>query len=110
MAKSSVISFIQSIVLSIEIMQNRSVPEDKLAKTLQLTSSACAIGGIILAANIPAMSKYGLIFLSLSSGQMPIASLRNKDVQMIIYSESLFFFVECLVFIMNYINTDRLFL
>ena len=78
-------------------MQNLSVPEDKLAKTLQLTSSACAIaGGTILAANIPAISKYGFIFLSLSSSQMLIASLRTKDIQMIIYSGSLFFFVDCL--------------
>ena len=61
-------------------MQNLSVPEDKLAKTLQLTSSACAIaGGTILAANIPVISKYGFIFLALSSSQMPIASLRTKD-------------------------------
>ncbi|WP_373545730.1 hypothetical protein [Chamaesiphon sp.] len=39
-------------------MQTRSGSEDKLAKTLQLTSSACAIaGGTILAANIPAISR-----------------------------------------------------
>ncbi|WP_309743425.1 MULTISPECIES: hypothetical protein [unclassified Chamaesiphon] len=78
-------------------MQNFSVPEDKLAKTLQLTSSACAIaGGTILAANIPAISKYGFIFLALSSSQMLIASLRTKDMPMIIYSGSLFCFVDCL--------------
>jgi hypothetical protein len=76
---------------------NRSMSEDKVAKTLQLTSSACAItGGIILAANIPAISKYGFIFLALSSSQMLIASLINRDVPMIIYSGSLFCFVDCL--------------
>jgi hypothetical protein len=77
--------------------QSRSMSEDKVVKTLQLTSSACAIaGGIILAANIPAISKYGFIFLALSSSQMLIASLMTRDVPMIIYSGSLFCFVDCL--------------
>ncbi|WP_373541798.1 hypothetical protein [Chamaesiphon sp.] len=78
-------------------MQNLSVPEDKLAKILQLTSSACAIaGGTILAANIPTISKYRFIFLALSSSQMLVASLRTRDTPMIIYSGSLFCFVDCL--------------
>lgn len=82
---------------TVTCLQNRSTSGDKLAKKLQLTSSGCAIaGGIILAANIPAVSKYGFIFLALSSSQMLIASLRTKDVPMIIYSGSLFFFVDCL--------------
>lgn len=77
--------------------KNRSVSnKDKLAQTLQLTSSACAvIGGITLAANIPNISKYGFIFLALSSSQLLIASLLSKDKHMIIYSGSLFFFVDC---------------
>jgi hypothetical protein len=78
-------------------MQKPSGYEDKLAKTLKLTSSACAIvGGTMLAANIPAISKYGFVFLALSSSQMLIASLRTKDMPMIIYSGSLFCFVDCL--------------
>jgi hypothetical protein len=78
-------------------MQNLSIPPDRLSKTLQLTSSACAVtGGVMLAANIPTISKYGFVFLALSSSQMLIASLRTKDMPMIIYSGSLFCFVDCL--------------
>jgi hypothetical protein len=78
-------------------MQNLSAPEDRLAKTLKLTSSACAVaGGVMLAANLPNISKYGFVFLALSSSQMLLASLRTKDTSMIIYSGSLFFFVDCL--------------
>jgi hypothetical protein len=78
-------------------MQNLSASEDRLAKTLQLTSSACAVtGGVMLAANLPEISKYGFIFLALSSSQMLVASLRTKDTPMIIYSGSLFFFVDSL--------------
>ncbi len=77
--------------------RNRSVSnKDKLAKILQLTSSACAVfGGVLLAANLPNISRYGFIFLAMSSGQLLVASLLNKDTQMIIYSGSLFFFVDC---------------
>jgi hypothetical protein len=78
-------------------MQNLSGSEDRLAKTLQLTSSACAVaGGVMLAANLNEVSKYGFIFLALSSSQMLIASLRTKDMPMIVYAGSLFFFVDCL--------------
>ena len=78
-------------------MQNLSESKDRLANTLKLTSSACAVaGGVMLAANLPEISKYGFIFLALSSSQMLVASLRTKDTTMIIYASSLFFFVDCL--------------
>ena len=78
-------------------MQNLSEPKDRLANTLKLTSSACAVaGGVILAANVPDISKYGFIFLAMSSSQMLAASLRTKDTTMIIYSGSVFFLVDCL--------------
>jgi hypothetical protein len=77
-------------------MQNSFGAEDRLASTLKLTSSACAVaGGVLLAANLD-VSKYGFIFLALSSSQMLIASIRTKDMSMIIYSGSLFCFVDCL--------------
>jgi hypothetical protein len=78
--------------------KHRSVSnKDKLAQTLQLTSSACAvIGGVLLAANIEKISKYGFILLAMSSSQLLIASLIKKDVRMIIYSGSIFFCVDCL--------------
>ena len=78
-------------------MQNLSESKDRLANTLKLTSSACAVtGGIMPAANLPNISRYGFVFLALSSSQMLVASLRTKDTTMIIYSSSLFFFVDCL--------------
>jgi ribosomal protein L44E len=77
--------------------KNRSVSnQDKLAQTLQLTSSACAVvGGVLLAANIEKISKYGFVLLAMSSSQLLIASIIKKDVRMIIYSGSIFFFVDC---------------
>jgi hypothetical protein len=78
-------------------MQNRSICEDTLARTLKLTSSACAVtGGIMLAANLPEVSKYGFVFLALSSSQMLFASIRTRDTIMIIYAGSLLLFVDCL--------------
>jgi hypothetical protein len=77
-------------------MQNPSQSEHKLAKILQLSSTACAIaGGVMLAANLPSISKYGFIFLAMSSSQLLLASLQTKDVRMILYSGSLFLFVDC---------------
>jgi hypothetical protein len=77
-------------------MQNSFGAEDRLSKTLKLTSSACAVaGGVLLAANLD-VSKYGFILLAMSSSQMLIASIRTKDMSMIVYSGSLFCFVDCL--------------
>jgi hypothetical protein len=78
-------------------MYNLSGAEDKLLKTLKLSSSACAVaGGVMVAANLPDVSKYGFILLALSSSQLLIASLRNQDKPMIVYAGSLFFFVDLL--------------
>lgn len=77
-------------------MQNLSRAEDRVARILKLTSSACAVaGGVILAANLD-ISKYGFVLLAMSSSQMLIASLRTGDRPMIIYAGSLFFFVDSL--------------
>ncbi len=77
-------------------MQNSFRAEDRLAKTLKLSSTACAVaGGVLLAANLD-ISKYGFILLAMSSGQMLLASIRTKDMSMITYSGSLFCFVDCL--------------
>jgi predicted RND superfamily exporter protein len=77
--------------------KNKSVSNhDKFAQALQLTSSACAVvGGVLLAANIEKISKYGFVLLAMSSSQLLVASLIKKDVRMIIYSGSIFFFVDC---------------
>ncbi len=66
------------------------------SKLLKLSSSFFALlGGILLASNI-AISGYGFIFLAMSSGQMLIASLQSQDKIMILYSASVFTFVDCL--------------
>ena len=69
----------------------------KLNKLLRYSSSVFALaGGIILASNIDEISKYGFIFLALSSFQMLLSSVSIKDQSMLIYSGSLFIFVDCL--------------
>jgi hypothetical protein len=65
-------------------------------KTLKFSSIFCALlGGILLASNIPT-SGYGFIFLALSSGQLLLASLQDKDMTTILYAASVFVFVDCL--------------
>jgi hypothetical protein len=66
------------------------------SKIFRFSSSACALaGGVLLASNTP-LSPYGFIVLALSSGQMLLASLQDKDMELMIYSASLFIFVDCL--------------
>lgn len=63
---------------------------------LKLSSSSCALtGGILLASNT-SMSGYGFGFLALSSGQLLLASLQDRNSSMIFYAASLFIFVDCL--------------
>jgi hypothetical protein len=67
-----------------------------LAKILQWSSSICAVaGGIILASNT-SVSSYGFLLLALSSSQMLLASKLNENFSMMLYSGSLFIFVDCL--------------
>ncbi len=68
----------------------------KSVQLLKSSSSLCAIlGGVMLAANIN-ISSYGFLFLALSSSQLFMASLQAKDYQLLVYSGSLFVFVDCL--------------
>jgi hypothetical protein len=68
----------------------------KLSSALKWSSSFFAVlGGVILAANIP-ISGYGFIFLAMSSGQLLISSLLQRDRQMIVYAGAVFMFVDCL--------------
>ena len=66
------------------------------SQVLKLSSSACALTGGILLASHTASSGYGFIFLALSSGQLLLASLQERDRTMILYAASLFIFVDCL--------------
>ena len=66
------------------------------SKYLKFSSSYCALtGGILLASNTT-MSGYGFVFLAMSSGQLLLASLQDRDSRMIFYAASLFIFVDCL--------------
>jgi hypothetical protein len=68
----------------------------QLSEKLKLSSSFFAlIGGILLASNTK-ISGYGFIFLAMSSSQMLIASWQITDKTMILYSASVFIFVDCL--------------
>ncbi|WP_013334410.1 hypothetical protein [Gloeothece verrucosa] len=67
----------------------------KISIFLRVSSSVCAvIGGILLAAKIT-FSGYGFVFLAMSSSQLLVASILNKDITMIIYAASVFVCVDC---------------
>lgn len=67
-----------------------------IAKLFKYSSIFCALlGGILLASNIPT-SGYGFIFLALSSGQLLLASLQDRDMTTILYAAAVFVFVDCL--------------
>ena len=79
-----------------QISHEPSSAYQKISMNLKRSSSVCAsAGGVILASNT-SISGYGFLFLFLSSGQLLIASLRDRDLEMIRYSASLFVFVDCL--------------
>ena len=66
------------------------------AQLLKVSSSICAVvGGIMLAAKLN-ISSYGFLLLALSSSQLLISSIQTKDNLMILYSGSIFLFVDCL--------------
>ncbi|MCM1981869.1 hypothetical protein [Lyngbya confervoides] len=67
-----------------------------LAPLLQFSSSVCAVaGGVLLASNTP-VSKYGFLLLALSSGQMLLTSGLTGNRGLMVYSGSVFCFVDCL--------------
>ena len=65
-----------------------------LPNSLKWSSSAFALAGGVLLASNTELSKYGFIFLAFSSGQMLLASLQIQDISMVVYSASLFIFVD----------------
>lgn len=63
---------------------------------LKIVSSILALlGGILLANNLD-ISKYGFIFLAISSGSLIISSYLEPDKILCLYSSSIFIFVDCL--------------
>jgi hypothetical protein len=82
--------------IEIKKFSKRQLNDSSPVKFLHYSSSACAVaGGTILASNTEA-SGYGFILLALSSSQMLISSILIQDKRLIIYSASLFIFVDCL--------------
>lgn len=67
-----------------------------IIKRLKWSSSIFAVtGGVLLAAKV-ALSGYGFIFLAFSSSQMLLANILSNDRSMVVYSASIFLFVDCL--------------
>lgn len=66
-----------------------------LFKKLRFSSIVFAVsGGVILSSNTP-ISKYSFILLALSSSQIFMASCLSNDKSLMVYSASLFIFVDC---------------
>lgn len=69
---------------------------NRLSNLLRISSSFFAIlGGVILASNT-SISGYGFLSLGASSSQLVLSSLKDSDLVMLIYSLSLFLFVDCM--------------
>ncbi len=69
---------------------------DRITRTFKVFSILSgAIGGILLASNIE-VSRYGFIFLAVSSCSFTIASILKKDFLNVFYGTTLFFGVDLL--------------
>lgn len=63
-------------------------------RILKNSSTFCVlVGGIMLASNT-SLSKYGFIFLALSSSQFLVASILSQDWETAIYFAGIFIFVD----------------
>ncbi len=67
-----------------------------ISSTLKTSSSLCALCGAILLACKTIISRYGFIFLAISSSRLLVASILLKDKIMIFYAGCIFIFVDCL--------------
>lgn len=73
-----------------------SCARTRFAERLTLFStSQCILGGVLLAANLD-ISKYGFIFLGVSSSTLFVSALLKKDTINLVYAGSLFLFVDLL--------------
>ena len=76
--------------------QNKPRSKSRLNKVLRNSSSFCVlVGGILLASNTQ-WSKYGFIFLALSSSQFLVASILSEEWEMVVYFGGIFIFVDSL--------------
>jgi hypothetical protein len=63
---------------------------------LKWSSSFFAVLGGVLVSSNTEVTRFGFIFLAISSSQLLLCSILNKDRAMIVYSASIFLFVDCL--------------
>ena len=71
-------------------------PKGSVKVYLKLFSSICAVLGGSLVASNTLFSSYGFLLLVLSSSQLLIASILDKDYLLVFYAGSVFLFVDCL--------------
>lgn len=77
-------------------LNHHKAPRSNFNKILRTCSSFCALfGGILLASNTY-LSKYGFIFLALSSSQFLVASILSQEWEMAVYFGGIFIFVDSL--------------
>jgi hypothetical protein len=68
---------------------------DVISIFLKTSSSVCAVvGGVLLASKLE-VSGYGFVFLAMSSSQLLIVSIRERELNLIVYAGSVFLFVDC---------------
>lgn len=67
----------------------------RISKLLKVSSSIFALIGGILLASKTNNSEFGFLFLGFSSSQLLLASITVWDEMMILYSASVFLFVDC---------------
>lgn len=65
-----------------------------LIKILRISSSICAVLGGFLVASKLSISGYGFIILALSSSQLLISSILDRDKFLVFYSAAVFIFVD----------------
>jgi hypothetical protein len=65
-----------------------------LIKILRISSSICAVLGGFLVASKLSISGYGFIILALSSSQLLISSILDRDKFLVFYSAAVFMFVD----------------
>ena len=76
--------------------KDRLKPRTPIKTYLKFSSSICAVLGGSLVASNTIFSAYGFLLLVLSSSQLLVSSILEKDLLLIFYAASVFIFVDCL--------------
>jgi hypothetical protein len=84
----------KTIMSSLQGKNNRNLDKKHLIKLLRISSSICAVLGGFLVASKLTISGYGFIILALSSSQLLISSILDRDNFLVFYSGAVFIFVD----------------